>query len=220
MVSHELRTPLTSIRGSLGLLAGGQLGELPPRAASLVGVAVQNSERLTRLINDLLDIERMDSGVAPMELVTLDVHELLEAATEQIDGMATSVGVRVELGSTRGPRPRRRGPGHPDPHEPARQRDQVLRARIRRPRRRRAGGAGGPLPGERRRPRHPGRQAGEHLRPVRAGRLLRHPAAGRDRPGPDHQQGHRGAAGWPDLGGERARPRHDGPLHPARSVAT
>ena len=99
VVSHELRTPLTSIRGSLGLLAGGQLGELPPRAASLVGVAAQNSERLTRLINDLLDIERMDSGVAPMEVVPLDVQELLEAATEQIDGMATSVGVGVEVGS-------------------------------------------------------------------------------------------------------------------------
>jgi len=102
VVSHELRTPLTSIRGSLGLLAGGQLGELPERAASLVGVAVQNSERLTRLINDLLDIERMDSGVAPMDVVTLEVRELLEAATEQIEGMAASVGVRVELGTTAG----------------------------------------------------------------------------------------------------------------------
>jgi PAS domain S-box-containing protein len=102
VVSHELRTPLTSIRGSLGLLAGGQLGELPPRAASLVSVAVQNSERLTRLINDLLDIERMDSGVAPMDVITLDVRELLEAATEQIEGMATSVGVRVQLGRSAG----------------------------------------------------------------------------------------------------------------------
>jgi PAS domain S-box-containing protein len=102
VVSHELRTPLTSIRGSLGLLAGGQLGELPERAASLVGVAVQNSERLTRLINDLLDIERMDSGVAPMDVMTLEVRELLEAATEQIEGMATSVGVRVELGTASG----------------------------------------------------------------------------------------------------------------------
>lgn len=102
VVSHELRTPLTSIRGSLGLLAGGQLGELPERAASLVGVAVQNSERLTRLINDLLDIERMDSGSAPMDVVTLDVHDLLEAAVEQIGGMATSVGVRVEVGTAVG----------------------------------------------------------------------------------------------------------------------
>lgn len=102
VVSHELRTPLTSIRGSLGLLAGGQLGELPERAASLVGVAVQNSERLTRLINDLLDIERMDSGSAPMDVMTLDVRNLLEAAVDQIEGMATSVGVRVELGTASG----------------------------------------------------------------------------------------------------------------------
>jgi PAS domain S-box-containing protein len=97
VVSHELRTPLTSIRGSLGLLAGGRLGELPERAASLVAVAVQNSERLTRLINDLLDIERMDAGVSPMEVSALDVHELLEAAAHQIEGMATSLGLRVEI---------------------------------------------------------------------------------------------------------------------------
>ena len=102
VVSHELRTPLTSIRGSLGLLAGGRLGELPPRAASLVDVAVQNSERLTRLINDLLDIERMESGVSPMVLSTLEARDLLAAAADQIEGMATSLGVRVEIGTAEG----------------------------------------------------------------------------------------------------------------------
>ena len=102
VVSHELRTPLTSIRGSLGLLAGGRLGELPERAASLVDVAVQNSERLTRLINDLLDIERMESGVAPMVLSALEARDLLEAAADQIEGMATSLGVRVQLGTAEG----------------------------------------------------------------------------------------------------------------------
>jgi PAS domain S-box-containing protein len=102
VVSHELRTPLTSIRGSLGLLAGGRLGELPERAASLVSVAVQNSERLTRLINDLLDIERMESGVAPMDLSAREAGELLEAAADQIEGMATSLGVRVQIGDADG----------------------------------------------------------------------------------------------------------------------
>ena len=102
VVSHELRTPLTSIRGSLGLLAGGRLGQLPERAASLVDVAVQNSERLTRLINDLLDIERMESGVAPMQLSALDARGLLEAAADQIEGMATSLRVRVEIGRAEG----------------------------------------------------------------------------------------------------------------------
>jgi PAS domain S-box-containing protein len=97
VVSHELRTPLTSIRGSLGLLAGGRLGELPERAASLVAVAVQNSERLTRLINDLLDIERMESGAVPMSVSTLEARTVLEAAAEQIEGMASSLNVRVEI---------------------------------------------------------------------------------------------------------------------------
>src|SRR5690606_10934790 len=58
MVSHELRTPLTSIRGSLGLLAGGALGQLPERANHLLTIAQGSCERLTRLINDILDIER------------------------------------------------------------------------------------------------------------------------------------------------------------------
>ena len=53
-VSHELRTPLTSIRGSLGLLAGGVTGVLPEKARTLVGIATQNCERLVRLINDIL----------------------------------------------------------------------------------------------------------------------------------------------------------------------
>ena len=97
VVSHELRTPLTSIRSSLGLLAGGRLGELPERAASLVKVAVQSTERLTRLINDLLDIERMESGARPMETSVVDAHYLLDSAVRQIEGMGASLGVHVTI---------------------------------------------------------------------------------------------------------------------------
>ena len=67
VVSHELRTPLTSIRGSLGLLAGGALGELTPPADRMVDIALESSERLTRLINEILDIERIESGSCPMD---------------------------------------------------------------------------------------------------------------------------------------------------------
>nr|WP_180934676.1 histidine kinase dimerization/phospho-acceptor domain-containing protein [Nocardioides ungokensis] len=102
VVSHELRTPLTSIRGSLGLLAGGKLGELPPRADSLVGIALQSSERLTRLINDLLDIERIQSGTKPMEIEALDACHLLAAAAHAIEGLASATKVRVELGDCSG----------------------------------------------------------------------------------------------------------------------
>ncbi|MGZ4497874.1 MAG: hybrid sensor histidine kinase/response regulator [Nocardioides sp.] len=102
VVSHELRTPLTSIRGSLGLLASGTLGELPTRAGSLVTIALQSSERLTRLINDLLDIERMESGARPMDVATLEAADLLATAARQIDGLAGSLGVRVEVAGGEG----------------------------------------------------------------------------------------------------------------------
>jgi PAS domain S-box-containing protein len=97
VVSHELRTPLTSIRGSLGLLGGGRMGELPERAASLVNVAVQSTDRLTRLINDLLDIERMQSGARPLETMALDARYVLESAVHQMEGMAASMSVRVKV---------------------------------------------------------------------------------------------------------------------------
>src|SRR5690606_3686092 len=58
-VSHELRTPLTSIAGSLGLLAGAAAGELPDKAARLIEIARLNCERLVRLINDLLEPQRL-----------------------------------------------------------------------------------------------------------------------------------------------------------------
>src|SRR5262249_51127975 len=56
-VSHELRTPLTSIRGALGLIAGGVTGRLPAQTVAMIEIAQANSERLLRLINDFLDIE-------------------------------------------------------------------------------------------------------------------------------------------------------------------
>ena len=65
-VSHELRTPLTSIRGALGLLSSGMLGVINEKAANLLRIALSNSERLVRLINDILDLERTQSGREPL----------------------------------------------------------------------------------------------------------------------------------------------------------
>lgn len=81
-VSHELRTPLTSIRGSLGLIAGGVAGALPERAKSMIDIAYKNSERLVRLINDILDIEKIESGKMVFNLKPLDVMPLLEQVVE------------------------------------------------------------------------------------------------------------------------------------------
>ncbi len=95
MVSHELRTPLTSIRGSLGLLAGGALGPLPAPAIRLVDVALESCARLTRLINDILDIERIESGTMPMEIADHDAAALIDAATSQLQLIATQVDVEL-----------------------------------------------------------------------------------------------------------------------------
>ncbi|MBA4049947.1 MAG: hypothetical protein C0464_02950 [Cyanobacteria bacterium DS2.008] len=68
-VSHELRTPLTSIRGSLTLLAVGAMGALPEQAKKVVNIAERNTIRLIGLINDILDVEKLEAGKLDMELV-------------------------------------------------------------------------------------------------------------------------------------------------------
>ncbi len=87
-VSHELRTPLTSIRGSLGLLAGGVAGNLPDEASDLLGIAQKNCERLIKIINDILDIEKIESGDLTVELVRADLMNLVEDAVKQNSGYA------------------------------------------------------------------------------------------------------------------------------------
>lgn len=81
-VSHELRTPLTSIRGSLGLIAGGVTGELPPQVKVMVDIAHKNSERLVTLVNDILDIEKIESGNMQFDMKPLELVPLIEQALE------------------------------------------------------------------------------------------------------------------------------------------
>jgi signal transduction histidine kinase len=95
VVGHELRTPLTSIRGSLGLLAGGILGELPKDAANMVGLAVVNTDRLVRLINDILDIERMAAGRLELQLAATDAAGLVEQSMQVIQASADDAGVTL-----------------------------------------------------------------------------------------------------------------------------
>ena len=77
IVSHELRTPLTSVRGSLGLLGSGVAGELSQNASRMVEIAVDNTDRLTRLINDILDIERMSTGRITLERSECEAADLV-----------------------------------------------------------------------------------------------------------------------------------------------
>lgn len=87
-VSHELRTPLTSIRGSLGLIAGGVAGELPETAKTLVGIAKNNCERLIRLINDILDSEKIESGKMRLDLKAIDISQVVRQALSANEGFA------------------------------------------------------------------------------------------------------------------------------------
>ncbi|MCK7577438.1 MAG: PAS domain-containing sensor histidine kinase [Chromatiales bacterium] len=96
-VSHELRTPLTSIRGSLGLVAGGVAGPVPDKARELLDIAYKNSERLTNLINDILDIERIESGKMKFELRRHDLMPLVEQSIDANRGYANSYGVSYRL---------------------------------------------------------------------------------------------------------------------------
>lgn len=96
-VSHELRTPLTSIAGSLGLLAGGAAGPLPEKAARLIQIAQANSQRLVRLINDILDIEKIESGKLRLEMIPLDLGEIARKSIEGVLGYASELGVTLTL---------------------------------------------------------------------------------------------------------------------------
>jgi len=85
-VSHELRTPLTSISGALALMAKGTAGALPDKALSLVAIARSNCDRLVRLINDILDLERIEAGELVFEFSSVSIRGLVERAiTENLD---------------------------------------------------------------------------------------------------------------------------------------
>jgi signal transduction histidine kinase/CheY-like chemotaxis protein len=94
-VSHELRTPLTSIRGALGLLSSGVLGNVDAQAKNLLRIALTNTERLIRLINDILDLQRMDSGRSVLQVRRCSLPELVHQAIETMNSMADAAEVRL-----------------------------------------------------------------------------------------------------------------------------
>jgi PAS domain S-box-containing protein len=99
-VSHELRTPLTSIQGSLGLIAAGAAGPLPEKAAHLIDVAYSNAGRLALIINDILDVEKIDGGKMTLELADHSLAELIERAVEENRGFAQTYQMKFVLPKT------------------------------------------------------------------------------------------------------------------------
>jgi PAS domain S-box-containing protein len=102
VVSHELRTPLTGIRASLGLLAGGVLGDVSAQAQRMLDLAVSNTDRLIRLVSDMLDIERMQSGEATLLIVECDLDDVVHDAVEQIKPVADRARIRIDAAGTPG----------------------------------------------------------------------------------------------------------------------
>ena len=94
-VSHELRTPLTSIKGALDLLESGMIGDLPVSARDVVKIAATNSDRLVRLINDILDIERIEAGEVKFDVEAMNIISLMRQAVDQAIGFAHSEGVSL-----------------------------------------------------------------------------------------------------------------------------
>jgi PAS domain S-box-containing protein len=96
-VSHELRTPLTSIAGALSLLINNAVGTLPEHAKRLIKIANANSQRLVRLVNSILDMERIESGKVVFVQKRIEVRSLVEEAIEANRVFADGFGVRIRL---------------------------------------------------------------------------------------------------------------------------
>jgi PAS domain S-box-containing protein len=94
-VSHELRTPLTSLRGALGLLAGGALSSRPEKTQKMLEVAISNSDRLVRLVNDILDLERISSGKAQLHSTMCSAEDLLRRAASMQQASTPKPNIRI-----------------------------------------------------------------------------------------------------------------------------
>ncbi|MCB9073461.1 MAG: hypothetical protein H6623_07550 [Bdellovibrionaceae bacterium] len=97
IASHELRTPLTSIKGSLGLLSSGIVGDLNGESLGLIRIAEQETDRLVRLINNLLDLAKMESRTFKLQTHWHSLQTLLESCADSLLGLAQTAQVRIQI---------------------------------------------------------------------------------------------------------------------------
>jgi PAS domain S-box-containing protein len=102
IVSHELRTPLTSIYGSLSMLTSGLLDPQSAKGKRLLTIAVDSTDRLMRLVNDILDVERIESGTVKMVKAVWMVSELMEKAVDVIQPLADQAGIHLSVSNLGG----------------------------------------------------------------------------------------------------------------------
>ncbi len=98
-VSHELRTPLTSLRAALGLVTGGALEKKPEKQKQMLEIAIGNTDRLIRLVNDFLDIERISSGNAELHSAMCSMRQLFERAASLQQAAADKRNLRFHITS-------------------------------------------------------------------------------------------------------------------------
>ncbi|NES83326.1 MAG: PAS domain S-box protein, partial [Moorea sp. SIO2B7] len=99
VVSHELRTPLTSIHGALNLLSTGLIQPQSERGQRVIGIAADSAERLVRLVNDILELERLESGKIRLSKQPVNAAELMVKAVDQVQVMANRAGIKLEVSS-------------------------------------------------------------------------------------------------------------------------
>ncbi|BAY90341.1 MULTISPECIES: PAS domain S-box protein [unclassified Tolypothrix] len=97
VVSHELRTPLTAIHGALGMLGTGIFAKRPERAKEMLTIALNNCDRLVRLVNDILDLERLDSGKTQLMMETCQINTLMQQAVDTVQVIATQAAINLEF---------------------------------------------------------------------------------------------------------------------------
>ena len=96
-VSHELKTPLASLRGSLGLIQSGSLDKRPEKQRHLIDLAIGNCDRLTRLVNDILDFDKIGSGRLPLSCERVDAVNLLRRATDVAQKAAAQARINFRI---------------------------------------------------------------------------------------------------------------------------
>lgn len=100
VVSHELRTPLTAIHGALSLLNGGYIDPLSERGNQAIKIAADSAERLVRLVNDILELERLQSGKIKLEKTSINIRDLLLHAQAEFEVTATKANITIETIAT------------------------------------------------------------------------------------------------------------------------
>jgi signal transduction histidine kinase len=96
-VSHELRTPLTSLRASLGLISSGALDKRPEKQKQMVDMAIANCDRLVRLVNDILDFDKVEKGRLPLRRVPMEAVDLLRRAADVAHVPAGEANIRFKI---------------------------------------------------------------------------------------------------------------------------